>query len=152
VIAIPIPAFAPLLSPPFVAAVTGTDWPETVDDEEEVVEAPALATEVTVTVPTVEGTSVVVEELELLEDVNVLVDDKLAKFHPLICTPWMTDPVPKMVIVVGIHDPSTELMGVMTWPLVKVERHSFASGAAKIPFRKLKPLTCCQNQDRNPRS
>jgi hypothetical protein len=39
-----------------------------------------------------------------------------------------------MVIVVGSQDPSPELMGVMTWPLVKVEKHSFAAGAAAMTF------------------
>ena len=53
-----------------------------------------------------------VAEIMLLED--VLVTDELAKFHPFICTPCITIPVLEMVIVVGTHDPSVELRGVMT--------------------------------------
>lgn len=113
-IAIPIPALAPLLSPSFVAAARGIDWPEAVEDEDEVVEAPAPVIEVGVLETIAEDESVLVDELELLEDVELLVDEALAKFHPFIWTPCMTDPVPKMVIVVGIQDPSMELMGVMT--------------------------------------
>ena len=63
-----------------------------------------------VVIPAVEA--VMVAEIMLLED--VLVTDELAKFHPFICTPCITIPVLEMVIVVGTHDPSVELRGVMT--------------------------------------
>jgi len=57
------------------------------------------------------------------------------KFQPFICTPWMTDPVPVIVRVVGTQDPDDcELMGVMTWPLVRLEKHSFAWPAAARIF------------------
>ena len=65
-----------------------------------------------VVVPAAEGAMVV--EIELLEDVLVEEEEELGKFHPFICTPCITDPVPVMVIVVGTHDPSVELRGVMT--------------------------------------
>jgi hypothetical protein len=39
-----------------------------------------------------------------------------------------------MVIVVGAQDPSLELIGVMTWPFARVEKHSFALGAGKMAF------------------
>jgi hypothetical protein len=108
--AIPIPAFAPLLSPPFEV------FDPLVPLEEEELDV-TLAADPVVCVPPV---------AELV--------DELAKFQPLIWTPWITDPVPVMVIVVGSQDPSLELMGVMTWPLVKVEKHSFALGAAAMTF------------------
>jgi hypothetical protein len=84
-----------------------------------------------VVVPAAEG--VIVVEIELLEDVLVE-EEELGKFHPFIWTPCITDPVPVMVIVVGTHDPSVELRGVMTWPFVNVERHSLAAPAAKMLF------------------
>lgn len=84
-----------------------------------------------VVVPAAEGVMVV--EIELLEGVLVE-EEELGKFHPFICTPCITDPVPVMVIVVGTHDPSVELRGVMTLPFVNVERHSLAAPAAKMLF------------------
>jgi hypothetical protein len=88
--------------------------------------------------------TVLLDEVEL--DVLIAVDmdtcaalsnkfvDELAKFQPLIWTPWITLPVSVTVIVIGAQDPSPELMGVMTWPFVRVEKHSFASGAGKMEF------------------
>ena len=105
---IPIPAFAPLLSFPFVVFDT------------------LVALEVAeLDVPLTADPGVCV----------VLVDDfvdELAKFQPLICTPCITDPVPVIVIVLGTQDPSVELIGVMTWPFVRVEKHSLASGAGAM--------------------
>jgi hypothetical protein len=83
--------------------------------------------------------------VEVVGDVDVLLVDELAKFHPLIWTPWITEPVPVMVIVVGTHEPDAELMGVMTWPLVRAERHSVASPAGRIAFWYAYPLGCCQS-------
>ena len=71
-----------------------------------------------VVVPAAEG--VILVEIELLEDVLIEEEEEeeeeeeLGKFHPFICTPCITDPVPVMVIVVGTHDPAVELRGVMT--------------------------------------
>jgi hypothetical protein len=66
-------------------------------------------------------------------DVDV---DELAKFQPLICTPWTTVPEPVIDIVVGYQVPAEELRGVITCPLVRVEKHSFASGAGAMTFWK----------------
>jgi hypothetical protein len=114
--AIPIPALAPLLSPPLVpAAVTFSPEPPVVlaAAEPDVL----LAAELVVCAATL--------------DVDV---DELAKFHPLICTPWITVPDPVIDIVVGYQVPAEELRGVITCPLVRVEKHSFASGAGAMTF------------------
>jgi hypothetical protein len=88
--------------------------------------------------------TVIVVEMEVLEDAVLLVDE-LTKFHPLIWAPWITDPVPVMVMVVGTHEPDAELIGVMTWPLVRAERHSLAWPAGRILLWYAKPLRYCQN-------
>lgn len=110
------------------------------------VEAPGVAVELAadpVGVEVVGDVDVLLVD-ELVGDVVLLVDE-LAKFHPLIWTPWITEPVPVMVIVVGTHEPDAELMGVMTWPLVRAERHSVASPAGRIAFWYAYPLGCCQS-------
>ena len=106
---IPIPAFAPPLRPELelAAAVAELDAelvvpfaaePPVWPDEEEVIVG------------------------ELDEPV-----EEEGKFQPFICTPWMTDPVPVIVRVVGTQDPDDcELMGVMTCPIVRLEKHSSA--------------------------
>jgi hypothetical protein len=110
--AIPIPALAPLLSPQ-LCPPSEFDPPVPLEEGELVV-------------PLAADPNVCVALLDLV--------DELAKFQPLIWTPWITDPVPVIVIVVGAHDPSEKLMGVMTWPFVRVEKHSFAAGAGAMTF------------------
>jgi hypothetical protein len=99
----PIPTLAPLLIPPAVV-VTGVDWIG--------VDWLAAVEDNGVTVVPAEE-AVIVVKIDVLEDVLVE-EDELAKFQPFICTPCITDTVPVMVIVVGTHDPSVELRGVMT--------------------------------------